>query len=67
VSKADDRSEVFDCSLFDDPDREERKHYAQYWQEKLKGTQGVDFPDSLLDTVADSTEGFSYAYLKEAL
>ena len=41
--------------------------YAQYWQKKLKSKDKIDFPDSLLDTVADKTHGFSFAYLKEAL
>ena len=41
--------------------------YAQYWQEKLKGNNDIPFPDSLVEEVAGTTEGFSFAYLKEAL
>jgi transitional endoplasmic reticulum ATPase len=52
--------------LFDDPDWDERKLYAIYWQTKLKGSEVV-FSDSLVEHVADQTELFSFAYLKEAL
>ncbi|KAH7887583.1 P-loop containing nucleoside triphosphate hydrolase protein [Phlebopus sp. FC_14] len=52
--------------LFDDPDQEERSLYAKYWQNKLKDNHEITFPDSLVDQVADMTEGFSFAYLKEA-
>lgn len=55
------------CSLFDDPDLEERGLYAVYWQKKLKNNKSIDFPDSLVDEVAAATEAFSFAYLKEAL
>ena len=53
--------------LFDDPDRDERALYAQYWQEKLKNNKDVDFPNTLVDEIASSTNKFSFAYLKEAL
>lgn len=52
--------------LFDDPDRNARILYAQYWQEKLKNSEDIVYPDSLVYTIADSTSGFSFAYLKEA-
>ena len=54
-------------SKFDDPDEEERKLYAQYWQNKLAANKDIEFPDTLVDEVAKSTEKFSFAYLKEAL
>lgn len=54
-------------SLFDDPDDEERTLYAKYWQNKLSDNPEIEFPDSLLDIIAKSTSGFSFAYLKEAL
>ena len=41
--------------------------YAEYWQTKLKDNKDVSFPDSLVLVIADETEGFSFAYLKEAL
>ena len=53
--------------LFDDPDRDERALYAQYWQQKLKNNKDVDFPNTLVDEIASSTNKFSFAYLKEAL
>ncbi|KAJ7068453.1 P-loop containing nucleoside triphosphate hydrolase protein [Mycena amicta] len=51
--------------LFDDPDRDERALYAKYWQGKLENNTEIDFPDSLVDDVADQTSKFSFAYLKE--
>ncbi|KAF5387729.1 hypothetical protein D9615_000556 [Tricholomella constricta] len=51
---------------FDDPDREERVLYAKYWQNKLKDNKNISFPDQLLEDIADATEQFSFAYLKEA-
>lgn len=54
-------------SKFDDPDREERALYAKYWQNKLKDNDKISYPDQLVDEVADATDHFSFAYLKEAL
>ncbi|KIJ51932.1 hypothetical protein M422DRAFT_26292 [Sphaerobolus stellatus SS14] len=51
---------------FDDPDRDERALYARYWQKKLASNKQIEFPDSLVDEVADLTDKFSFAYLKEA-
>lgn len=39
----------------------------KYWQSKLSGNKAISFPDSLVDEVAEITEKFSFAYLKEAL
>ncbi|KAI0751550.1 P-loop containing nucleoside triphosphate hydrolase protein [Daedaleopsis nitida] len=52
---------------FDDPDEEERTLYIQYWQNKFKSNERISFPDSLVKDIATSTDGFSFAYLKEAL
>ncbi|KAF9453036.1 P-loop containing nucleoside triphosphate hydrolase protein [Macrolepiota fuliginosa MF-IS2] len=52
--------------LFDDPDPYERALYARYWQQKLSGNSEIDFPESLIGIVVESTAGFSFAYLKEA-
>lgn len=41
--------------------------YAKYWQEKLKDNDEISFPESFVEEVADLTQGFSFAYLKEAL
>ena len=38
-----------------------------YWQNKLNGTEGIEFPDSLVDDFAGKTDKFSFAYMKEAL
>ncbi|XP_006460332.1 hypothetical protein AGABI2DRAFT_192071 [Agaricus bisporus var. bisporus H97] len=52
--------------LFDDPNKEERALYAKYWQNKLSSNSEIDFPDDLIEVIADLTPGFSFAYLKEA-
>lgn len=41
--------------------------YAKYWQDKLHDNKGVLFPDSLVAEIAATTDGFSFAYLKEVL
>ncbi|KAJ7368475.1 P-loop containing nucleoside triphosphate hydrolase protein [Mycena albidolilacea] len=51
---------------FDDPTREERVLYVKYWQDKLESNKEIEFPDALVDEVADLTDQFSFAYLKEA-
>ena len=56
-----------DSSTFVDPKRTERRQYAVYWQNKLKPNKHINFPDELLDEIADKTNKFSFAYLKEAL
>ena len=54
-------------SVFTDPKKNERRAYAVYWQNKLKSNKDIKFPNWLLDKVADETNHFSFAYLKEAL
>ncbi|KAG9105538.1 hypothetical protein FRC07_009204 [Ceratobasidium sp. 392] len=62
-----DRPSRFDRKYkFSAPNRDERVQYAQYWQRKLKNNKDITFPDSLVEKVAELTEGFSFAYLKEA-
>ena len=39
---------------------------AQYWRNKLKNNKSIDFPSKLCDAMAEITEEFSFAYLKEA-
>jgi hypothetical protein len=51
--------------MFDDPDQEERLLYVQYWQRKLKNNKNVPFPDEMAKKVAEATQRFSFAYLKE--
>jgi len=52
--------------LFPDPDREQRKQYAAFWQRKLKDNKDIEFPDKLCDAIAGITDGFSFAYIQEA-
>ncbi|KAF9730528.1 ATP-dependent Zn protease [Paraphaeosphaeria minitans] len=52
--------------LFPLPNKGERALYAQYWRHKLKNRKSIDFPSTLCDAVAEITEDFSFAYLKEA-
>ncbi|KAF2644191.1 P-loop containing nucleoside triphosphate hydrolase protein [Massarina eburnea CBS 473.64] len=52
--------------LFPLPDKGERSQYAQYWRHKLEGKKDIDFPSKLCDAIADITDDFSFAYLKEA-
>lgn len=52
--------------LFSLPNRDERVLYCQYWRKKLSGNKKIDFPEVLCDMIADITEEFSFAYLKEA-
>ena len=51
---------------FGDPNLEERVQYCEYWRGKLKGNGSVDFPREVSERAAEITEGFSFAYLKEA-
>ncbi|KIO32791.1 hypothetical protein M407DRAFT_18256, partial [Tulasnella calospora MUT 4182] len=44
---------------FAQPTRDERIQYATYWQHKLKDNKDISFPDSLVDEIADLTDGFS--------
>jgi transitional endoplasmic reticulum ATPase len=47
------------------PEMAERKSYAEYWRAKLDKHNKVDFPAEVTDIIAQLTEGFSFAYLKE--
>jgi ATPase family associated with various cellular activities (AAA) len=48
------------------PDRDERIMYCDYWRRKLQYNKKVDFPEKLSPAISDITEGFTFAYLKEA-
>ncbi|GAB7338409.1 hypothetical protein MBLNU457_4702t1 [Dothideomycetes sp. NU457] len=52
--------------LFPDPDREQRRQYAAFWQRKLEDNKDIEFPDKLCDAIAGITDGFSFAYMQEA-
>ncbi|KAI4108958.1 MAG: hypothetical protein LQ339_002077 [Xanthoria mediterranea] len=44
----------------------ERIRYCEYWRSKLVHNKSIDFPPKLSAAIAEITEGFSFAYLKEA-
>lgn len=50
---------------FKAPSETERRLYTEYWQQKLQSNADIDFPDEVCQAVAESTEGFTFAYLKE--
>jgi len=52
--------------LFDVPNTAERVQYAEYWRHKLADNKKIDFPAEMSARVADITDGFSFAYMKEA-
>lgn len=47
------------------PGEVERCAYTEYWRQKLLKNNTVEFPDELCSIIAQLTEGFSFAYLKE--
>ena len=52
--------------LFPLPDLGERILYCEYWRKKLKSKPTITFPERLCAAIAEITEDFSFAYLKEA-
>ena len=48
------------------PTKPERTDYCKFWRSKIAKNKKVEFPEDLCESIADITEGFSYAYLKEA-
>ncbi|KAF8847447.1 P-loop containing nucleoside triphosphate hydrolase protein [Acephala macrosclerotiorum] len=47
------------------PDEDERTAYCHFWRKKLVGSTLVDFDEGLCRVIAQLSEGFSFAYLKE--
>jgi len=47
------------------PGEAERRAYCESWREKLKGNEDVEWNDEMCSVVAQWTDGFSFAYLKE--
>lgn len=47
------------------PAHAERAEYARYWRKKLDGSGDVDLPDEACDFIAQITERYSFAYMKE--
>ncbi|KAK3720084.1 hypothetical protein LTR37_003907 [Vermiconidia calcicola] len=52
---------------FPNPSEKEREMYMKYWQGKLDDNKDIEFPDKLCPAVAKITNGFSFAYLQEAM
>ncbi|KAF2810075.1 P-loop containing nucleoside triphosphate hydrolase protein [Mytilinidion resinicola] len=52
--------------LFPRPNKDERVLYAEYWRQKLKNKPAIEFPKKLTTSMAEITDDFSFAYLKEA-
>jgi transitional endoplasmic reticulum ATPase len=60
------RPSRFDRKIFfDRPSHHERAMYARFWSKNIPGTSEANFPNELCDAIADVTDGFSFAYLKE--
>jgi len=53
--------------LFSNPNEKERTEYMKYWQGKLSDNDDVEFPNKICPAVAKITDGFSFAYLQEAV
>ena len=47
------------------PGLNERVAYCEYWRRKLEKKTTIDFPAEISPYIAELTEGFSFAYLKE--
>jgi len=47
------------------PSRTEREAYAKYWFNKLKDNEEVGFKEEMCSVVADLTDEFSFAFMKE--
>jgi hypothetical protein len=47
------------------PDEDERIAYCRYWRQKFSESDTVDFPYEMCTIIAQLTEGYSFAYLKE--
>ena len=47
------------------PGERERIMYCEYWRRKLQKNGKLDFDDAMCRVIAQLTEGFSFAYMKE--
>ncbi|KAI9818887.1 MAG: hypothetical protein M1827_007708 [Pycnora praestabilis] len=52
--------------LFPLPSMDQRVQYCEYWRQKLKSNHEISFPRRLSVAIAEITDQFSFAYLKEA-
>lgn len=51
---------------FNNPSMDERTKYCEYWRQTLLDKPAATTPDDLPQHIASMTDGFSFAYLKEA-
>jgi len=49
------------------PDHPRRVAYCEYWRKKLPDDEELEFTEEICPVIADMTEGFSYAYMKELI
>ena len=47
------------------PAAPERTQYCEFWRSKLAKNKNIEFPEKLSAAIAEFTDGFSFAYLKE--
>jgi len=47
------------------PTEKLRKAYIEKWTKKAQGLQGLEFSDAFMTEMAEKTEGFSFAFMKE--
>ncbi|KAL9028564.1 MAG: hypothetical protein Q9196_003097 [Gyalolechia fulgens] len=52
--------------LYPLPHLPQRIQYCQYWRSKLSSNPEIEFPASLCTKIAEITDQFSFAYIKEA-
>ncbi|KAL8934671.1 MAG: hypothetical protein Q9216_005791 [Gyalolechia sp. 2 TL-2023] len=52
--------------LYPLPNLPERIKYCQYWRSKLSSNPEIKFPEALCTKIAEITDKFSFAYMKEA-
>ncbi|KAL8717614.1 MAG: hypothetical protein Q9225_005151 [Loekoesia sp. 1 TL-2023] len=48
------------------PDLPQRIKYCEYWRSKLSSNPEIEFPEWLCTKIAEITDKFSFAYMKEA-
>ena len=52
--------------LFDAPNKAERIQYCEFWRSKVSHNPKIEFPQCLCLSIAEITENFTFAYMKEA-
>lgn len=52
--------------LYPLPNLPQRIKYCEYWRSKLSSNPEIEFPELLCTKIAEITDKFSFAYMKEA-